>query len=83
MLEHNGTGERCAALFVLAATAFSPLVLSIFQIRESLFGIPVSYLYLFIAWGVVIALLARTAERAASSEEKADEGHLLDQTADF
>ena len=83
MLENNSTSERCAALFALSATAFSPLLLSLFQIRESLFGIPVPYLYLFIAWGVVIALLARTAGRDASRDEQADDRHLSDQTADF
>ena len=83
MLDYNGTGERCAALFILAATAFSPLILSIFQIQESLFGIPVAYLYLFVAWGVVIALLARTADHGPKDEEKAEEASPVDQSADF
>lgn len=53
--------ERAVALFLLAVLAFCPLILSIFNVPAFLFGIPLLYVYLFLAWGVVIALLAMTA----------------------
>jgi hypothetical protein len=46
--------ERAVALFLLAVLAFSPFVLSIFNVPAFLFGIPLLYVYLFLAWGVEI-----------------------------
>ena len=62
--------ERAVALFLLAVLAFSPFVLSIFNVSTFLFGIPLLYVYLFLAWGVVIALLAMT---AVVGEDRGDE----------
>ena len=50
------------ALFLLALLLFSPPILSMFA-DSRLLGIPLTYLYLFVAWGLVIALLAIAAER--------------------
>jgi hypothetical protein len=51
-------GEWSVVLFVVALLAFNPPVLSIFSVPELIFGIPTLYLYIFVAWGGVIALLA-------------------------
>ena len=51
-------GEWSVVLFVVALLAFNPPVLSIFSVPELILGIPTLYLYIFIAWGGVIALLA-------------------------
>lgn len=50
--------EWLVVLFVVALLAFNPPLLSIFSVPELIFGIPVLYLYIFVVWGVVIALLA-------------------------
>ena len=51
-------GEWSVVLFVIALLAFNPPILSIFSVPELVFGIPTLYLYIFMAWGGVIALLA-------------------------
>lgn len=50
--------EWSVVLFVVALLAFNPPVLSIFSVPELMFGIPTLYLYIFVAWAAVIALLA-------------------------
>jgi hypothetical protein len=50
--------EWSVVLFVVALLAFNPPVLSIFSVPDLLFGIPTLYLYILVAWGGVIALLA-------------------------
>lgn len=51
-------GEWSVVLFVVALLAFNPPILSIFSVPDLLFGIPILYLYIFVAWGGVIVLLA-------------------------
>lgn len=60
----TATGERWVGIFLLAALLFSPPFLSIADQHEVL-GIPFLYLYLFLSWGLVIALLALAVERGS------------------
>ncbi len=48
--------ERLVALFVIAFLLFNYPLLSLFAGDTLVFGIPLLYLYLFVAWGIVIAL---------------------------
>jgi len=50
--------ERSVATFLFASVAFSPPFLSIFGADVFVFGLPLLYLYLFAAWGSVIAMVA-------------------------
>ncbi len=54
--------ERAVATFLFACVAFSPPFLSIFGADAFVFGLPLLYFYLFAAWGLVIALVAWTAD---------------------
>jgi hypothetical protein len=54
------TTERLLALFLLGIVAFTPPFLGIFNTPRLMLGIPVLYLYLFIVWGLLIALVALT-----------------------
>ena len=65
-------GEWSLARFLLALLAFSLLILSIFNLRAFLFGIPLLYVYLFLAWGGIIALLAMTARAAEAPGTEMD-----------
>jgi len=49
--------ERLVALFVVAFLLFNYPLLSLFADDALIFGLPVFTVYLFTAWGVVIALL--------------------------
>jgi len=50
--------EWAVVLFVVALLAFNPPILSIFSVPKLVLGLPVLYIYIFAAWGIVIALLA-------------------------
>ena len=63
MTRPGATGERSIALFLLGVLAFNPPILSIFSGDAMIAGIPVLYLYLFLAWSVIILLAALTSER--------------------
>jgi hypothetical protein len=51
------------AVFILGGVLFNYPILSLFNAPAILFGIPVLYVYIFLAWGFVIALVAWIAER--------------------
>jgi hypothetical protein len=63
-------GERLVALFILGACLFGPPFLSIFNRAEQPLGIPLLYLYLFLAWALLIALTALLVERAEAGGER-------------
>ncbi|MEM7749552.1 MAG: hypothetical protein AAF346_14970 [Pseudomonadota bacterium] len=50
--------ERLVALFLFAVLLFTPPLILIFDSNSTVLGFPALYLYLFIAWGILIALLA-------------------------
>jgi hypothetical protein len=56
-------GERLVALFLLGWIAFNPPILTLFGVPATVLGLPVLYLYLFVAWGVVILLAGLTVSR--------------------
>lgn len=71
-------GQSLVALFLLGIVMFHPLVLDVFDLMvpvpgqeheterpAMLFGIPLLYLYVFFAWGLLIALLALVVKRAS------------------
>ncbi len=73
--------ERAGALFGFALIALNPPVLDLFNRADSLFGLPVAYLYLFAVWAVLILLSALNsrdlfhpppADAAAVPEEEGD-----------
>jgi len=65
------TRERLLALFVLGILLFTPPFLGIFNIPDRIVGIPTIYLYLFVAWMLLILLLALVIERSDAEENPA------------
>ena len=63
------TTERLLALFLLGIVAFTPPFLGIFNTPRLIFGIPILYLYLFTAWGLLIGLVALTVHRTAADDD--------------
>lgn len=57
--------ERSIALFLLGLLLFSPLVMRIFDrgADVTVFGIPLLFAYVFLAWALVILILALVVER--------------------
>lgn len=62
-------GERLIGLLLLAALLFSPVLLSLFAQSHRIAGLPLLVVYVFAAWAVVIALLARVA-RGGGGEDR-------------
>ncbi|MEX1034746.1 MAG: hypothetical protein WDZ54_02235 [Sneathiella sp.] len=55
--------EWSILLFVVSLIAFVPPVISLFDVPTLIFGIPLSYLYMFGIWAGVIAMTALGARR--------------------
>ena len=55
-------GQRFVALCMLGMLLFNYPILTLFNVPGVLFGVPVLYAYLFIAWAALIALMAYLAE---------------------
>ncbi len=51
-------GQRFVALCILGVLLFNYPVLALFNVPGTVFGVPVLYAYLFVAWGALVGLLA-------------------------
>jgi hypothetical protein len=61
--EYDVRGQRLAALCLLGLLLFNYPLLAVFNVPRMLFGIPVLYVYFFVAWGALIGLMALVIER--------------------
>lgn len=57
------TAQRLVGLFLLGCVLFNYPVLYLFNHPVRVMGIPLLYLYVFVAWGVLVALMAWVIER--------------------
>ncbi len=55
--------QRLAALFVLGAVLFNYPLLALFNRAVVVAGVPLLFLYVFLAWALLIALLALVVEK--------------------
>ena len=62
MYDFETKGTRFVALCMLGMLLFNYPILTLFNVPGALFGVPVLYAYLFIAWAGLIALMALLAE---------------------
>jgi hypothetical protein len=62
MNELESKSQRFMALCMLGMVLFNYPILALFNVSGSLFGVPVLYAYLFIAWAALVALMAYVAE---------------------
>jgi hypothetical protein len=56
-------GQRFVALCMLGTVLFNFPVLALFNVGGTLLGVPVLYAYIFIAWALLIGLMALVANR--------------------
>jgi hypothetical protein len=68
MRRTNVLDERLVGLFLLGLLLFSYPLLAAFNAPELVLGIPLLYLYLFVAWGALIAGAALVIRRSARAE---------------
>ena len=64
MHKSSRKGQRLIGLFLLGCLLFSYPLLAIFNVRATVFGVPLVYAYLFTAWTLLIVLVAAIMERA-------------------
>ena len=64
MNDFESKGQRFVALCMLGVLLFNYPILALFNVPGTLFGVPVLYAYIFIAWAALIALMALVAEAA-------------------
>lgn len=55
--------QRLAALFALGCLLFNFPLLALFNRSETVAGLPLLFVYVYAAWGLLIALLALVIER--------------------
>ena len=63
MPKSSRKGQRLVGLFLLGCLLFSYPLLAIFNVRATVFGVPLLYAYLFAAWALLIVLVAVIMER--------------------
>jgi hypothetical protein len=63
MHKSSRKGQRLIGLFLLGCLFFNYPLLSLFNVRATLFGVPLLYAYLFAAWALLIALVALVMEK--------------------
>ena len=62
-MSEESKSQRFVALCMLGMVLFNFPILALFNVGGTLFGVPVLYAYIFIAWAALIALMALVAER--------------------
>ncbi len=61
--------DRFIALFILGIILLNPPFILIFDRAATNAGVPVLFLYLFVAWAILIALMALIIERSDNTQE--------------
>lgn len=57
MIRIDQKGARLVALFILGALLMNYPLLTLFNRTRLIFGIPALYLYLFVSWAALIAMV--------------------------
>jgi len=62
--------DRLVGLFLLAVVLLNPPLLMLFSGRGTVFGLPLLYVYVFVAWLLIIAAVAWIAERRVTRRRR-------------
>ncbi len=65
MVRSSLKGQRLVALFLLGCLLFNYPIFSLFAGAAQLAGVPLLYLYVFLAWALLIAFMAIVIERTS------------------
>ena len=58
MSDFESKGQRFVALCLLGTLLFNYPILALFNVSGTVLGVPVLYVYMFIAWAALIAAMA-------------------------
>ena len=62
MSDFESKGQRFVALCLLGTLLFNYPILALFNVPGTALGVPVLYVYMFVAWAALIAAMAWLAE---------------------
>jgi len=62
MSDFESKGQRFVALCLLGTLLFNYPILALFNVSGMVLGVPVLYVYMFIAWAALIAAMGWLAE---------------------
>jgi hypothetical protein len=63
MQKASRRGSRLVGVFLLGCLLFNYPLLALFNVRATVFGVPLLYAYLFCAWALLIVLATFIMER--------------------
>jgi hypothetical protein len=63
MEDFEAKGQRLIALCMLGCILFNFPILALFNVPGTFFGVPALYAYLFLAWALLIGLMAWVVEK--------------------
>ena len=66
--------DRLIGLFLLALVLLNPPLLLLFGGGDTVFGLPLLYVYIFVAWLLIIAAVAWIAERRTARRRRGEDG---------
>ncbi len=61
--KRSSRGQRLVGIFLLGLVLFNFPVLALFNVTHTVFGVPVLFAYLFLAWALLILLMYLAIER--------------------
>jgi hypothetical protein len=65
VLKSSLKGQRLVALFLLGCLLLNYPLASLFAGTAHVLGVPLLYIYVFVAWALVIGLMALVVERSS------------------
>ncbi len=63
-LKRGIRGQRLICVFLLGVVLFNFPILALFNVGSTLFGVPILFAYLFLAWAALILLMYLAIERS-------------------
>jgi hypothetical protein len=55
--KRSSRGQRLICVFLLGVVLFNFPILALFNVANTVFGVPVLYAYIFLAWALLILLM--------------------------
>jgi len=83
MVRRGLTSERLIGLFLFGLLLFMPPLIGVFDRPYLVAGIPLLYLYLFVVWVLLIALLTLIVERPPSDADLYEGEQAMEADAEF
>jgi len=68
-MESKNKTHRLISLFILGSLLLNAPILSLFNVKGFLMGIPLLYLYIFTAWALLVVLIGLVMRKTTDKEK--------------